>query len=353
MKKDTDKTPVFLGIYTRYSELGASSRLRYYLFKEAFNAVSAGNFFHPFFDNAYLKRLYSGKGKSKAGFFLALAKRLYQVVFPEKQLLLEYELLPFMPAAVDLFFIGKRKFVLNFDDFVWEKYKNIPFLRDKYDQLIRRASGVIAANHLLYERIKPLNSNVILIPTVVDLDKYDIQAELPAEKKILKVAWIGTPVTYQECFLPFAETFRKICSLYPLEFLLIAGKDLPVPEGINAVCAEWSAENEAQLLSTCDFGIMPLADDDFSRGKSAYKLIQYAASGLPAVASPVGENCFFIDNGKNGFTAAGTDRWIEAVGKLFQPELRRSMSENMRKKAFDYSLQKYAPLLADFLRSCI
>lgn len=349
----TPCSAVRLDICTRYTEMGASSRLRYYLYRQELERAGFQPVFHPLLDETYLSRLYAGRGKSKFALFSALVGRFFELFSYRNTLLVEYELFPFIPASIELALIGKRKYILNFDDFVWEKYKNIPFLRDKYDQLIRRASGVIAANHLLYDRIKPLNSNVILIPTVVDLDKYDIPAERPAEKKILKVAWIGTPVTYQECFLPFAETFRKICSLYPLEFLLIAGKDLPVPEGINAVCAEWSAENEAQLLSTCDFGIMPLADDDFSRGKSAYKLIQYAASGLPAVASPVGENCFFIDNGKNGFTAAGTGEWVEAVGKLFQPELRRSMSENMRKKAFDYSLQKYAPLLADFLRSCI
>ena len=350
MKKDTDKTPVFLGIYTRYSELGASSRLRYYLFKEAFNAVSAGNFFHPFFDNAYLKRLYSGKGKSKAGFFLALAKRLYQVVFPEKQLLLEYELLPFMPAAVDLFFIGKRKFVLNFDDFVWEKYKNIPFLKTKYDKLIQKAAGVIVANHLLLEKVKNLNSNVILIPTVVDLEKYPYTP--PVDRLPLTAAWIGTPVTY-----PFLQELTPVLQLaaqsVEFEVLVIARKELPPLPGVKCRCVDWSAENEHRLLQQCHIGIMPLNDTPFARGKSAYKLIQYLQSGLPAIASPVGENNHVISENRTGFLARNAAEWISALQHLSQLENRRAMAMHIAARAQEFSLEKWGETLCGFLHAVL
>ena len=53
----------------------------------------------------------------------------------------------------------------------------------------------------------------------------------------------------------------------------------------------WSQERETDLLPRCHAGIMPLTDDEFSRGKSAFKLIQYLASGLPLIASPVGGKC--------------------------------------------------------------
>ena len=350
LKKITDKTPAFLGIYTRYSEHGASSRLRYYLFKKAFNAVSAGNYFHPFFDDAYLKRLYSGKGKSKAAFFLALTKRLYQVLFLEKNLLLEYELIPFMPAAVDLFFIGKRKFVLNFDDLVWEKYKNIPFLKNKYDKLIKKASGVIVANHLLFDKVKKLNSNVILIPTVVDLEKYPHIS--PVDRRPLTAAWIGTPVTYRECFLPFASVWQKLCRETGLKFKIIARNDLPAIPGVDMEAVNWREDTEAQHLLQCDFGIMPLCNDDFSRGKSAYKLIQYAACGLPAAASPVGENSRFITHGENGFLASSAEDWLSAVKALESLSCRERMSTAMQNKAFDYSLQKYIPVMTEFLQRC-
>ena len=341
-----------LGIWTRYSEQGASSRLRYFLYRKSFEEAGFSPVYHPLLKNEYLKRLYAGRGKSKRLFLAAMISRLFQLTATEKNLLIEYELLPFFPAALELFLLRGKKFVLNFDDLVWEKYKNLPFLRHKYDRLIRQASGIVAANHLLYDRAAALNGRVILVPTAVDLEKYRTPALLPKKDGVLRAAWIGTPVTYRECFLPFAEVFKAVCRTCPVEFLIIARADLPAVDGVPMTCVDWSEENEAGLLASCDFGVMPLTDDDFSRGKSAYKLIQYAAAGLPAVASPVGENSLFIREGVNGFSPASPEAWISAVKRLADPRLRAAMSEEMGKVSFDHSLQKYGPILTDFLKGC-
>ena len=342
--------PVKLGIYPRYSEQGASSRLRYYLYRDALIQAGFAPEFHPLLGDEYLRRLYSGRGKPKQLFLKALASRFFRTAAPEENLLIEYELFPFLPAAAELFLIGKRKFVLNFDDLVWEKYKSIPFLKNKYDRLIRRAAGVITANHLLFERAAKLNANAILIPTVVDLQKYVSPPLLPKKEGFLRAAWIGTPVTYRACFLPFAETFKKLCATFPLEFLIVARSDLPVIDGVPMTCVDWSEKDEAGFLASCDLGVMPLVDDAFSRGKSAYKLIQYAAAGLPAVASPVGENARFIREGVNGFSAVSPEEWLSAVGMLADSGRRTEMSHRTRELAFDCSLQKYAPVMTDFLK---
>ena len=344
-RRQTDRK---LEICTRYTELGASSRLRYYLYRSALEQDGFVPEFHPFFDDEYLKRLYSGKGKSRFAAFSALAKRFAGCWNLEKELLIEYELFPMIPAGIELALIGRRKYVLNFDDLVWEKYKKLPLLKNKFDRLIRNAAGVIAANHLLFEHAQSLNDNVILIPTVVDLEHY--QTKKPTAVNKLKAAWIGTPVTFKECFLPFADIFKTLCKETDIEFQIIARDNLPVIDGVDMTCVNWSAEKEAELLSACDIGIMPLCDDAFSKGKSAYKLIQYAATGLPAIASPVGENKFFITHGENGFLANTADEWVSAVKQLTPLQMRQQMAEAMQKKAFEYSLQKYAPILSEFLR---
>jgi len=351
MRERETSGPSKLGIYPRYSEQGASSRLRYYLYRDALTQAGFAPEFHPLLGDEYLRRLYSGRGKSKKLFLKALASRFLQTAALEENLLIEYELLPFLPAAAELLLIGKRKFVLNFDDLVWEKYKTIPFLKNKYDCLIRRAAGVITANHLLFERAAKLNANTIRIPTVVDLEKYRTPPLLPKKEGVLRAAWIGTPVTYRECFLPFAETFKAVCRACPVEFLVIARADLPVIDGVPMTCVDWSPENEAGFLASCDLGVMPLVDNDFSRGKSAYKLIQYAAAGLPAVASPVGENTRFITHCDNGFLASPPEEWAAALQNLLIPARRKEMAERMRERSFDCSLQKYAPVLCGFLRS--
>jgi hypothetical protein len=61
---------------------------------------------------------------------------------------------------------------------------------------------------------------------------------------------------------------------------------------------------------------MPLPDSPYEMGKCGYKLIQYMACGVPAVASPVGVNSDIIINGVSGFLAATTKEWVESIELL-------------------------------------
>ena len=137
------------------------------------------------------------------------------------------------------------------------------------------------------------------------------------------------------------------------ELLVIARKELSIRAipGVSMRFENWSQATESALLSGCDAGIMPLTDDAFSRGKSAFKLIQYLAAGLPAIASSVGENRQIIRPGQTGFLANTPQEWADALRFLSQNESDRlQMSEAARTLAFDFSLQKFAPVMTEFLQ---
>jgi len=69
---------------------------------------------------------------------------------------------------------------------------------------------------------------------------------------------------------------------------------------------------------------MPLTDDEWSRGKCAFKLLQYMAASLPCVASPVGANTEAVIDGVNGFHARDLDEWERRLEQLIESaELRR------------------------------
>ena len=68
---------------------------------------------------------------------------------------------------------------------------------------------------------------------------------------------------------------------------------------------------------------MPLTDDAWSRGKCAFKLLQYMAASLPCVASPVGANTEAVIDGVNGFHAATLEDWERRLEMLIvSPALR-------------------------------
>ena len=78
---------------------------------------------------------------------------------------------------------------------------------------------------------------------------------------------------------------------------------------------------------------MPLTDNPWSRGKCGYKLIQYMASGIPVVASPVGVNSKIIEDGVNGFLVESRNDWEKALSTVLgSPKFAYEMGRAGRKK---------------------
>ena len=98
-----------------------------------------------------------------------------------------------------------------------------------------------------------------------------------------------------------------------------------------------------------DIGIMPVPDNDWTRGKCAFKAIQYMALGIPTVASPVGMATDLIQHNVNGFSARTMEEWFESLNRLVtDTQLRRRLAEEARKTIeTQYSLQGWGPRLAE------
>ncbi len=76
----------------------------------------------------------------------------------------------------------------------------------------------------------------------------------------------------------------------------------------------WTPTSYAAQLASADIALAPLHDDPFARGKCAYKLLQYAATGLPLVGSPVGANELALER-FTVWAATSHDDWIDALGE--------------------------------------
>jgi len=115
----------------------------------------------------------------------------------------------------------------------------------------------------------------------------------------------------------------------------------------------WRAESEAEDLRPIDVGLMPLPDDEWSRGKCGMKALQYMALGIPPVVSPVGANVEIVRDGVEGFHARGADEWRERLLRLLRDgELREQMGRRARARVEErYSARVQAPRLAALLRA--
>jgi len=71
-----------------------------------------------------------------------------------------------------------------------------------------------------------------------------------------------------------------------------------------------------QRLADFDIGIVPLADTPFNRGRSNVKAREYAAAGVPWLASPVGS---YEHLGQNeGGRLVADDEWFDALDELIR-----------------------------------
>ena len=340
-----------LGVYTRYSDRGASSRLRYLCHADRLAQNGFDAKFHTLFQNDYLDALYAGR-PAKVKAVRGLGRRMLQMPPPEPALWIEYELLPGVPFAVEARMLAGKRFVLDFDDAVYLKYLGKPLLADKFERLAARAAGIVTANDMLLEHFAAHNANTVKIPTAVDT-----KALAPGGEKFPRptLVWIGTPVTCMAHLVPFSGIFRDLRRTLDFDLLVIGGVPCPALDFPGVKIVPWSTQAERELVPKCHIGIMPLpADDAFAAGKSAYKLIQYLAAGIPAVASPVGENRVVLKDGGTGFFAASPADWRTALLRLAgDPCLRAAMGENARNEAQKYSCEAVFAKLAQFLSSAL
>jgi glycosyltransferase involved in cell wall biosynthesis len=90
----------------------------------------------------------------------------------------------------------------------------------------------------------------------------------------------------------------------------------------------WEKSTEIEDLQKFHIGIMPLSDNEWSKGKCGFKAIQYLALETPAVVSPVGVNSEIVKNGESGFQASSDEEWLKWLEKLITDrDLRNRMGK--------------------------
>ncbi len=338
-----------LDMWVRYGSLGASSRLRFYQYVPYLEDEGIFPQVYNFFDDDYLRDLYSGRPRQLSGVLRSYFSRLKDMCYTEDGVpaLIEYELLPHLPYFMEKWFLRKRSYILNFDDAVDLHYEKVPFLREKYPQLIANAAGIIAANDNLLERFRQYNEKILKLPTVPPVEIHPVSRRKPEK---LTLVWTGTPVTYQFLY-ERRQALRMAAEKTDFELLVVASENLPRMEGVNCRYFNWNQETETTALSKAHAGLMPLPDTPFARGKSAYKLICFLRAGIPGIASPVGENCRVIENGVNGMLALSDEEWVQAIAALENADLRQKLMQGAKASAEKFHLPECAGKLAAFIRS--
>jgi glycosyltransferase involved in cell wall biosynthesis len=349
-------------VLTRYERLGSSSRVRFYQYFPYLTAHGVEMITAPFFSNGYVRNLYLGRQISLTAVLWAYLKRLSILARRSSfdLLWIEKELLPWLPAWFEMLLDTiKIPYAVDYDDAVFHRYDMHSsvlvrtLLGRKIDRVMKHAGLVIAGNEYLAQRARQAGARrVECLPSVVDVSQYRLMERTASP--VFRIGWIGSPVTaaYLDLVREVIDTLSREIDVH---LTLIGSGDVrPFPD-VSMEILPWSEEIERRLSEKFDVGIMPLVDGPFERGKCGYKLIQYMASGLPVVASPVGVNQEIVEPGANGYLAGPPADWLVALRELHaNVEKRNSMGQAGRRKAEQmYNLQVTAPQLLNLLSSLL
>ena len=269
------------------------------------------------------------------------------------------EAFPFGPPALErLLMRTAGRLIFDFDDAIYAPslaYPNpLDRLRDwrKPAKLISAANQVVAGSEYLadYARRFAPASRVSVLPTVVDPDIYRPAASSPRDGTVT-IGWIGTPrgSSYLKELIP---VFSQLAARHPaVRFCFVGAEGFDAPS-LPIEFKPWSLAEEVSDIQTFDIGIMPLSDDEETRGKCGFKLIQYMSVGVPPVCSPVGANVQIVQNGKSGFYADSPGDWLNSLTALIADSaLRKRMGQAGRERVISmFSLGVTAPRLLHIIR---
>lgn len=329
--------------------MAGSSRMRSYQYFPYLEKAGMQVTVKPFFDDAYLKDFYAGK-KNISAVLKSYVRRLGVLfsVFSYDRVVIEKEIFPFLPALAEwmLKLLGIQ-YIVDYDDAIFHHYdqsanpliKN--FLGNKIAKVMRFSGTVVAGNQYLADYAARSGAkNIEIIPTVIDLERYPMKQNTDADQCI--VGWIGTKTTFEKHLLPCKDWIKALQHQEPNIRFHIVGITEDMDLGKNVKYIRWTEESEVAEILKMDIGLMPLQDSKWEKGKCAYKLIQYAACGIPGVASDVGMNREVTVPGETGILASADEEWIQAIKTLkSNTELRHQMGRNARKKVEErYCIQQ-------------
>lgn len=241
----------------------------------------------------------------------------------------------------NLFTRSKAKTIFDFDDAIWhfdvsEANKKLGFLKNpgKTAEIISKVDMVFAGNQYLADYAHHHNDNVVIVPTTIDTDEYS-----PGpfrEGPPICIGWSGsiTTIRHFETSLPVLRRLKK-------EFgdqvnFKVVGDGSYVNQELGIQGIAWTKQDELKELRSMDIGIMPLPDDEWSKGKCGLKGLQYMALNIATVMSPVGVNSEIIRDGENGMLASTEDEWVEKLSQLIRDsQLRKRLGEAGRQTVLD------------------
>jgi hypothetical protein len=313
-------------VFSTYPPIDASTRLRIVPLVERLRGNGwevRASILLPIW--AYRRKNRSRAWKAAIAIFLIprLVVRLAEVGLTRNRVALVHrELFPFFTPAVEMWLRRHvNLFVIDIDDAIYvapthgRDWRSLARTPTKAITYLRNADLVFSGSPVERERLRAYGAaEVSFVPTCPDRRFLQLAPTRPRERIL---AWTGSQSTLESLRTVLEQTLR-FCDDYDYTLHALGGRNIvSLPSHPRLRTAEWTHAREFEALNRAQFGLMPIPDTEWERGKSSYKALLYMSAGVIPVISPVGMNEWLADQCSAVVCVRDGD-WYNALGGLAQ-----------------------------------
>lgn len=243
-------------------------------------------------------------------------------------------------------------FLTEFDDFVhhvsprnasgYAAWNPSTLFLHRAMETTRKAVGITVSTNQLAREMFPYNQNVFVIPNYLDKEKWDQPVVKRTDGKI-RIGWAGGNA-HADDLLMISRVLDKIVKEYKgkviFETMGMTRQELTGVFGMkmqNEVCPSCGYEGELHhypgeslndyplVLASkgWDIAVAPVINNAFGNAKSNLKLMEYAALGLPVVASPIAPYRESAASNAQILFAESFDEWYNSIKELIEDSSKR------------------------------
>lgn len=223
------------------------------------------------------------------------------------------------------------KYIATRATIIWDFDDNMLELgivsRAEHNLLSAISQRIVVTHQFLADTIALDYQNKVYVLPTTDGDMLNdsteqlLKARLTIYDNEVRLVWLGTAgnLEFLRPIIPQLERCAKLLmhnSNKRLVLHVVCNQTLNTDTtDLVIINTDWNHHAAIQALRQGHIGIMPLADNNFTRGKGGFKLIQCLAAALPVVASSVGFNVSVINDhcGRLVSPDIAQSRWDEAI----------------------------------------
>jgi glycosyltransferase involved in cell wall biosynthesis len=213
-----------------------------------------------------------------------------------------------------------RHLIFDTDDAIWEPHgrKHSWWTRLRTNRrlaaIVSLSDACTVPNEHLANYLRPQASHVEIIPMA--LDEHIWKPPVARTQGQVRIGWSGAPPNL-DYLTNLSHSLNEIQTLRPeVEVVVYCGRPPIWQAPVRSIHIPFSPGTEHAAVQTFDIGLLPLPFEAFTAGKSPIKALQYAACGIPCIASPVGATLEIVKSGETGLTATTQAEWTAAILRL-------------------------------------